>query len=252
MTTQPFRESEHPRSDSGKFAVKQQPEAPTGLELVEPAPDRHFAVLDYWEPDYTYPYPQANDLESVVAVVDIVEGGATTSDSIADALGMHPRQGSYYSNAAAWLGMVEVDKTTEPHTWGLTSLGATLQVSDPTIRAEIVAQMVAQLDDAHTVAGSGSQALERQLLADDLSPDTATRRAASMKSWVMATDDRTGLASQVEAATSACARRVPAAAAKAAEQRAAARLAAVQAPVYDFCPSCFVAMPATGVCDDCA
>lgn len=234
----------------GQFATSSRAEPSVRLA---PAPtERHFVALTDWEPDYDYPYPQANNLESVALVADAVEGGATTPDAIAEALDLSTRQGAYYANAAAYMGLIEADRGEHCTSYSLTGLGETFTVSDADDRAEMMAQMVGSLDDAALVAADGAEVLKAQLERDGLAPETAQRRAECMKSWATATDDRTGLSRAIASESDATRNRIAGAAQTARTQREAARKAAVPEPTYNLCPSCFIAMPATNVCDDCA
>lgn len=214
---------------------------------------RHFASLHDWEPDTDYPYPQANNLEHVISVVDIVDAGANTSDSIAVALDMGDRQGGYYTNAAAWLGLVEVDKSTEPYSWHLTGLGQEMRDCDPESRARLMGEMVSRIDDANLLAAEGEDALTRALSGDDLADDTVARRVASMRSWVASTSDSSTLGSAISDAEAGWSTRIAAASNTAREQYEAARRAREAAePVEEFCGSCFMTLPKTGICDNCA
>ncbi|WIB65619.1 hypothetical protein [Curtobacterium sp. MCBD17_040] len=53
-----------------------------------------------------FPFPQANDLEKVITVVDAVGEHANTSGAIADTIGVSAeREGTYYADAAGYLGL---------------------------------------------------------------------------------------------------------------------------------------------------
>ena len=51
-------------------------------------------------------FPQANDLDKVVDLVLIASNGNVTKARIAEAFGFEERQGDYYANAAAYLGLL--------------------------------------------------------------------------------------------------------------------------------------------------
>ncbi|MBI4336640.1 MAG: hypothetical protein HY683_02270 [Chloroflexi bacterium] len=53
------------------------------------------------------PFPQADDLQKVIDLVDAVAQGVTTQDELAERFEYDPRQADYYGNAAAFIGLVE-------------------------------------------------------------------------------------------------------------------------------------------------
>ncbi len=53
------------------------------------------------------PFPQADDLDTVVEVVYLVADGLSTKADIAESLEFEERQGDYYANAALYLGLLE-------------------------------------------------------------------------------------------------------------------------------------------------
>ena len=59
------------------------------------------------EPPEKIPFPQADDLSKVVDVVELLSAGPREKAGIADSFQVDRRQGDYYADGAAWLGLVE-------------------------------------------------------------------------------------------------------------------------------------------------
>lgn len=59
------------------------------------------------EPDI--PYPQANDLDKVIDLVNFIYDGRKTKTDIAEKFDFDDRQGDYYANAARYLGLLDKD-----------------------------------------------------------------------------------------------------------------------------------------------
>lgn len=53
------------------------------------------------------PFPQADDLDTVVEVTHLIADGKTTKRDLAEFFEFNERQGDYYANAAAYLGLIE-------------------------------------------------------------------------------------------------------------------------------------------------
>ena len=53
------------------------------------------------------PYPQADDLDKVVDIIQLIEAGSTSKAEISDYFDFEERQGDYYLNAAAYLGFIK-------------------------------------------------------------------------------------------------------------------------------------------------
>ena len=58
----------------------------------------------------TVPVPQADELDKVFSVLELVDQGATTTAEIAEGLAMVRRQGGYYADAALALRLVTIQK----------------------------------------------------------------------------------------------------------------------------------------------
>jgi len=204
-----------------------------------------------------YPAPQADRLSTVVAVVGAVASGCDTAQAASEAIGMVERQGAYYTNAAATLGWLTKDAGSCPVTWQLTDSGAALTAASP---ADQVEMLIDTLLSNEYAAGydpaDGGRSLEADLCHSGLDADTAARRVQTLRSWWdTASLEPEQLLAALAAEQTAVTGRVPAARATADQQRAEARAArAVQAgPVYgSVCPSCFMTMPLSGACPNCA
>ena len=56
------------------------------------------------------PFPQADDFEKVIDIIDAVAAGIVETEEIAEYYSFNPRQADYYRNAAQFLGFLERDK----------------------------------------------------------------------------------------------------------------------------------------------
>lgn len=240
-----------PTDNGGQFGSRKRAEAATVLEKSDPIRD----VLVGWEPDTDYPLPQANDLEKVMVVVDAVSAGADTNESCGDVLGVGDRNGHYYMNAAGYLGLVSknVDEF-GVDTYELTDLGRFMSEQSTADRCRLIGTMVNKMDDVQYIRERGDDALIAEYeLMEELSESTAKRRVACMRSWSEQAMDAAVIEFAYGNQTSDLAARCAAGSQKAREQRAEARriAAAAQPKVGATCPSCFMTMPLTGICDNC-
>jgi hypothetical protein len=53
------------------------------------------------------PFPQADDISKIFDVAELLRDGPSDKEEIAERFQVDPRQGDYYANAAAWIGLVE-------------------------------------------------------------------------------------------------------------------------------------------------
>ena len=60
--------------------------------------------------DKTIPFPQANDFDKVVSLLEQVKKSPLSPSDIAENFGFDIRQSDYYFNAARYLGLVEKQK----------------------------------------------------------------------------------------------------------------------------------------------
>ena len=240
-----FAEREHPRglplaalrsgATRGSFAEKSQsaPEA----ELVT----RLTATYGNG-----FPEPQANCLEKISTVVDALAAGANTGWAVGEALAVTGREGSYYADAAGYLGLVSVLRGSDPKTYALTGLGeAALGMSDDD-RCQAIRDIVALSPGAGLLEESGEEAVSEFLLAQGLEGETVLRRTQTIQSWAKAIKDRTGFEGSARIEMAQTRERSVVAARHAHEARRAHPV-----PRDERCPSCGNQVPLSGVCDFC-
>jgi hypothetical protein len=240
-----FDESKHCRDSGGKFAAK-------GLAVADDAVSFADDSQEVWH-DPGIPAPQANDLEKVASVPSIVEAGATTSDGVASALNMNERQGTYYSDAARYLGLVEAHEDAS----GLSQLSVTERGHDmlasgaPAEQTEYVAAVAARSPAVQILDEEGEDALADYYGREyGTGENTTARRVASARAWSgqahdpstaadRATDWDGQVSTRLEHASELSRRRID-------EAQRTSR------PTAKVCPQCFMQLPATGICDECA
>lgn len=201
----------------------------------------------------SFPFPQANDLEKIVTVVDAVAANADTSAAIADTIGVTAeREGTYYADAAGYLGLVETSNTGGLRTYALTELGEHLQLADTAERADLIRQLVTRVPavDEYTYRGEAGLA-EYMEEETDLTGSTLDRRAATITSWYKAAISGEELTDKIGDQRAGADSRVLAAAARASIARREAAERAEPAPAA-VCMEHFVELPVSGICDMCA
>jgi hypothetical protein len=135
--------------------------------------------------------PQANDLDKVFEVVELVASGeATTAADISDKLDMVPRQGFYYVAAAEGLGLI----AHHPHSLVPTSRGIAYAEAEPSHKTALRKGTVLGSDIVKHLAGGRPRsvppalldevAVTKQLMGLGLSAETASRRACTLKAWL--------------------------------------------------------------------
>lgn len=194
------------------------------------------------KPNASRPFPQANSLAKVAGVVDAVSETADTDEGIAIAIGVVPRQGSYYANAAAYLGLItEVDGS--PRAWGLTAQGILFLESDAKSRTNMLSELVSGMPAALAATGEQTRDLAS---SEDLSDSTADRRVAALNAWMntLTSDDSDSVLCLERDEIRG---RIPEAAKAVAEMRAKFKLANSDKPL-EICAECFMAKSVTGVC----
>jgi hypothetical protein len=140
------------------------------------------------KPPTDCPFPQADDLSKVFDVTDVLSGGPADKEEIAERFQVDPRQGDYYANAAAWLGLVEKSNGS----FYLTKEGREFNKLTRIERMERVADILAQTPGfAEALAAQAmgnplnvteiARAIERNY---GLSGTTAPRRASTVRSWI--------------------------------------------------------------------
>lgn len=229
------------RPTGGQFAQTRRGAASVSLHT----PRR--MIPDDYEVNEHFPIPQANDLDKIACVVDAVEEGANTTDAIAESLNIHPREGAYYANAAGYLGLVDTVAEEEGQVFASTGLGQQMFNAVDEDRAEIMSQMMAHVPGVAIYDAEGEHGVEKFYNLEGLNPNTATRRAATVKSWVNQVSDPGNLVGAVRASHQEIVYRAAAAAEKAALKRAEARVKKVER-INPVCPECFMQPPNSGAC----
>jgi hypothetical protein len=140
--------------------------------------------------------PQADDIEKVFHVADLVADGHTTSAEIAEAMGVVSRQGFYYTTAAEILGIVDRDE--ESHEFYLTRDGTRyVSANDKaTVRRNLVYKLPLMKEIAQSFGIDRIKRPVNESLLDvtaiqaviqkltNYSEDTSWRRACTIRAWL--------------------------------------------------------------------
>lgn len=245
MTTT-FDSAAHPRTPAGvttggQFATK--PRSETDLRLTP-------AVVDV-RIDESFPVPQANNLDAIASVPDIVAAGANTASGVAAALGMSDREGAYYADAAGYLGLVDLEPNADTKTYRVTDAGQALLDTDPQSRAALMVAIIDEVPGVQDLRDGDEEGLRDRLGSDaGLSGSTIERRMDTFRSWEQMTASPYALAGAVAATETNARGRLTAAVQVSVAEREAARARRAERPVA-LCPSCFMQMPTSGLCDSC-
>ncbi len=143
------------------------------------------------EPETTF--PQANDLDKVVDLLQMASGGKIGKAEIADLFEFEDRQADYYANAAAYLGLLRREKGT----FAVTERGAVFRSLN--LRAERTNFLVERMAALPIFRDSLMLLMERDFelaaIGQDeiasiiscraaLSSTTPLRRASTVRSWL--------------------------------------------------------------------
>ena len=206
-------------------------------------------TFDY-EINAAFPAPKANNLEKIAAVVDVVDAGCNTGESVADALDIETREGSYYGDAAGYLGLVDVVSGEAVKTYHVTAQGYALMSLETTGRVDFLKRIIADSPLVQVYAESGNAGVMDVLTHDmEYAEATAVRRAACIASWHNQSGNA-GLGALIGATVAGAQSRAVDAAKRAAEVRKA-RIEAATPTIrsYGTCLECFTQLPASGSCD---
>jgi hypothetical protein len=139
------------------------------------------------KPPVGVPFPQADDLTKVIDVTDILASSPADKDQIAERFQVDPRQGDYYANAAAWLGLAErFDRRFQ-----LTKAGQHFNKMSRVKRiaelAALLAQMPGFAEAINAVArGTSIEDSDIAKIIDKVygyTGSTTTRRALTVRAW---------------------------------------------------------------------
>lgn len=76
-------------------------------EEIYPITNEVFDIREFLPSDYEdIPFPQADDFEKVINVLELTNSGINTKEDFADYFSFRPRQSDYYFNAAKYLGLL--------------------------------------------------------------------------------------------------------------------------------------------------
>ncbi|GAK53447.1 hypothetical protein U14_04712 [Candidatus Moduliflexus flocculans] len=174
---------------------------------LEDAPRLHVHLANWLrripaEDEPKFPVPQADDLDTVVETTHAVADGKTSKTEIAESFEFDERQGDYYANAAAYLGLLE----RQQHGFVLSEAGARfVGMASRNERSAYVLECLLKRPIFHDLLGQLCAKSTESLFAAPLSPDdvppqeivriilrhrpplnetTANRRVATIRSWI--------------------------------------------------------------------
>lgn len=205
--------------------------------------------LTMFRVETSYPVPQANSLSKVAAAVDAIEDGAVTDDAVAHAIGVSQRQGAYYANAAAYLGLVSETAHGSPREWQVTGAGAEFLNANAATRAEILSHVVSQIPEVD--ANLNDHVDIEETYSHNMSESTAERRAATIASWMDTLTDKDAAVADLRLETDGVRDRIDAARQVAVAAREAARRKTQTERHGQVCSRCFTQMPLSGACPSC-
>lgn len=235
-------QSRQPRGipSGGQFSPNSHDEAGNFPVFIDPALIETNAAYD------SYPVPQADSLAKLSVAIDAIDSGIGHPETTSEAMGMVPRQGAYYLNAAGYLGIAEQDADGEYH---LTELGEEIAQHQGEDRISALSQVVSYAPLVRAVSQDDDVAMADAL--GDLGDGTSERRIATARVWANASAESDRLT--IEYAES-YAKQSPGFEEAAKRSREIIRRSREQkretAP--SFCPECFMQLPVTGVCSNCA
>lgn len=141
--------------------------------------------------------PQADDLDKVFGVVELVHTGQNTSVDIADALDMVVRQGFYYASAAVQMGLIENNEgiytlTHEGEAYIKASAEDKHKLRIKAVFRTPVMQHLAGVLEIKRPSKSHLHLFEDDKFVSDnieelgYAPETASRRATTIRAWMKA------------------------------------------------------------------
>ena len=195
------------------------------------------------------PVPQANNLATLTSVVDAIANGCLSDSDVAEAIGVTARQGSYYTNAAADLGLIVETKWVSPREWELTEEGNKFANLDATLRSKWLVEALCENEWVVGFINEPDTILTR-LEQEDLGEITVARRADCIRSWADFVFNNTEK-EQTKAILGAVAEaktRIPTIAARAAQSRKAVQVVTK----VTYCNQCGTSIPrALDACEMC-
>ena len=220
-----------------------QPNEPTKKQTIDPSEIKIIKIRQ--KLDTSRPFPQANSLAKVSSVVDAVSGNADTDEGIALAIGVVGRQGSYYANAAAYLGLLQ-EAGGSPRSWALTAQGIDFLNAKPIDRVKVLTGLVAQMPAALATLDDDGTAESEVANTQSLSDSTASRRVATLNSWLKVLTSSKA-EEELTLEYEELRQRLPEASLAVAEARSI-RIANAESKPAVICDRCYMAKSASGVC----
>jgi len=197
--------------------------------------------------DTSRPFVQANSLAKLATVVDAVSGSADTDESIAIAIGVVTRQGSYYANAAAYLGFLQ-EGGGSPRTWNLTAQGIYFLNSNASERVRILTELFSKIPSATSVIDDTGTAENEIANSESLSDSTASRRVKTLNSWIEILTSTKAI-DKMTLEQDSVRNRIPEAAQNAAEVRARIKINRGESIELVICSVCYMAKSVNGICN---
>ena len=171
--------SRHKRVDSPSPSLRTSP-----LPTVEHSHQRESFNLTINE---DAPFPQANSLSKLSAVVDLVMNGASTPSGISVGIGSESnsaRAGSYYGDSLVYLGLAEKHTDEDFTEYVLTSDGNKFAMMSPEERHAVLFDAISNMEMVQIYREDGADALAGYIeTVYGYQDATVQRRVACISSW---------------------------------------------------------------------
>lgn len=141
-------------------------------------------IVAQYEPNDAFPFPQANDVDKLLSVVDAIDKGVDTGEGInivMDSNSSDGRVGAYYGDAAGYLNLV--DK--EDGVYRITPLGKEISSMHPDDQIKVFSALINNMEEVDYYRDEGQKELVKYIMNEhNMSETTATRRASCIAAWV--------------------------------------------------------------------
>lgn len=140
-----------------------------------------------------YPFPQADSMERVLNLVEMLLENSLTKRQISEAFGFHERQADYYANAAGYLGLAtRLDKglwvatTDAKRVFGLPFRERNIEICGLILRQKVFRSALDQtLDSGRALTKTAIEGiLARTNQASTIAGSTLPRRVSTVLGWV--------------------------------------------------------------------
>jgi hypothetical protein len=155
--------------------------------------------LAKWKPDFTLPFPQADDVGTLIEIARIAGSEGVTNDVIKNLFDFSPRQFEivmgYYPNAARFLGLVSLNSGATPKVLKQTPEFELAVKNSKEAVVALVVQRIMQIDGVPNILKQWQESgdmptledVERELLRvkefAKLGQSTRNRRARTIRAW---------------------------------------------------------------------